>query len=145
MHIDTTTLVYRWYQEVWNERRPQVLDELAVPDMVFNGVAGPNHIAQGLDTFRAIYAKLLSAFPDIKFTIEAAIRQGDTEAVRWSAAMTHAGDDLGMPATNKPVTLTGMAFARIAGGKLVEAWDNWDMMGLVNQIGVPPQAQIVAV
>jgi steroid delta-isomerase-like uncharacterized protein len=145
MPPDETTFVYRWYQGVWNERRGELMAELAAPDVVLHGVAGPDHVSRGLDAFRAIYAKLLGAFPDIQFTIEAAIRHGDTEAVRWSATMTHSGDDLGMPATRKRVALTGMAFARVADGKIVEAWDNWDMMGLMNQIGASPREQVVPV
>jgi predicted ester cyclase len=76
-------------------------------------------------------------------TVEANIRQGDTEAIRWSARMTHAGDHLGMPASNKPVILTGMTFAWIVDGKVVEAWDNWDMLGLLNQIGALDRSHIV--
>jgi predicted ester cyclase len=57
--------------------------------------------------------------------------------------MTQAGDHLGMPASNKPVTLTVVAFARIVDGKVVEAWDNRDMLGLLNQTGALDRSHFV--
>jgi steroid delta-isomerase-like uncharacterized protein len=137
-------LLRRWYEGVWNERRDDLMERIARHDMVFHGVGAPDQVVRGIDQgFRPLYRKLLGAFPDIRFTVEANIRQGDLEALRWSATMTHAGDHLGMPASNKPVTLTGMTFARIENGKVVEAWDNWDMMGLMNQIGAVERDHVV--
>jgi predicted ester cyclase len=49
--------------------------------------------------------------------------------------MTHLGDHLGMPATGKPVRITGMTITRIAGKQIVEGWDNWDQLGMLKQIG----------
>jgi steroid delta-isomerase-like uncharacterized protein len=137
-------LLRRWFEEVWNQRRDDLMDQLAAKDMVCHGTGGPDEDLRGLDQdFRPFYEKLLGAFPDIQFTVEAAIRQGDSEALRWTARMTHAGNDLGFSATNKPVTLTGMVFARLENGKFAEAWDNWDMMGLMKQIGMIAQERIV--
>jgi steroid delta-isomerase-like uncharacterized protein len=137
-------LLRRWFEGVWNERRAELMEELASPDVILHGIGGPNDVAHGLDNgFRPLYAKLSGAFPDVHFTIEAAIREGDIEALRWSARMTHSGDDLGFPATHKPVALTGVTFARIEGGKIVESWDNWDMMGLLSQIGQVSLQRIV--
>lgn len=138
------TLLRRWFEEVWNERRDELMEELAVSDLVCHGTGGPEDVLRGLDQgFRPFYRRLLGAFPDVHFTIEAAIRDGDIEALRWTGRMTHTGDDLGMPATQKPVVISGMVFARIADGKVVEAWDNWDMMGLMKQIGMIPHERIV--
>jgi predicted ester cyclase len=48
--------------------------------------------------------------------------------------MTHTGDHLGMPATNKKVRITGSTMIRIEKGKIVEGWDNWDQLALMQQI-----------
>ena len=63
--------------------------------------------------------------------------------VRWTATMTHKGDELGFAATGSPATVTGMSVVRIAGGKIVEAWNNWDLMGLMQQIGMVPVAKLL--
>jgi steroid delta-isomerase-like uncharacterized protein len=136
MPISGPTLLRRWFEEVWNERRGELMEEISSPDIVCHGTGRPGEDLRGLDEgFRPFYNKMLGAFPDIRFTIEAAIRDGDTEALRWTAHMTHSGDHLGIPATKKPATVTGMVFAKLENGRIVEAWDNWDMMGMVNQIG----------
>jgi len=52
--------------------------------------------------------------------------------------MTHLGDDLGIPSTGRRVTVTGMSMARVRDGQMVEGWNNWDTMALMQQIGAPP-------
>jgi len=146
MAAEARTLLRRWFEEVWNERREHLMEELAADDIVFHGTGGPTDVMRGLDQgFRPFYRNILGAFPDIRFTVEASIRDGDVEALRWTARMTHAGDHLGVAATQKPVTITGMVFARIENGKVVESWDNWDMMGLMKQIGMTAQERIVPI
>ena len=98
----------------------------------------------GPEGFRPDYDRLRGAFPDIRFTIEEIISERDIVALRWTARMTHRGDHLGMPATNKPLTVTGMGFARVRDGKVVEAWNNWDMMGLMHGIGQTPHGAVVS-
>src|SRR5262249_33818708 len=144
MRAQKTTLLRRWFEGVWNEGREDLIEELVAADVVCHGIGGPNDVAHGLDAgLRPIYARLRGAFGDIHFTVEATLSEGDIEAVRWHARMVHVGDGLGFPATQKPVTLTGMSFARVAGGKIVESWDNWDMLGLMNQLGAGMRDRVV--
>jgi predicted ester cyclase len=63
----------------------------------------------------------------------------DKVAVRWSADMTHTGGDLGIPPSHRKVHVTGMTMVRIANGKVVEGWDNWDQLALMRQIGAVPE------
>jgi predicted ester cyclase len=58
--------------------------------------------------------------------------------IRWSSTGTHNGVFMGIPPTGKPTTVTGIDIFRIAGGKLVELWQNWDQLGLLQQIGAIP-------
>jgi steroid delta-isomerase-like uncharacterized protein len=136
-------LLRRWFEVVWNERREDLMEELAAPDVLVHGSSGPKDLLRGLGVFREMYRKLLGTFPDIRFTVEEAIGEGDVAAVRWTARMTHTGDDLGFPATQKTLEITGMTFARFKDGKTVEAWDNWDMLGLMNAIGQTPHTTVV--
>lgn len=144
MALEGSTLLRRWFEEVWNERREDLMEELASQDIVCHGSGGPDEDLRGLDQgLRRFYQTLLGAFPDIQFTVEETIRQGDIEAVRWTARATHAGDHLGFPATNNPITVSGMTFGRIENGKFVEAWDSWDMMGLMKQTGMTAHERVV--
>jgi len=100
---------------------------------------GPRGIAAFADRIR-------TAFPDTDIVVEDAFGIDDKVAARWSATMTHSGDGVGVPATGKRVTITGMSIARIVDGKIVEGWDNWDRLAMLEQIGAysPPEAVILA-
>jgi steroid delta-isomerase-like uncharacterized protein len=136
-------LLRRWFEVVWNQRREDLMEEFAAPDVVVHGSSGPKDILRGLDAFREMYRKLCSAFPDIHFTVEEAIGEGEVAAVRWTARMTHSGDDLGFPATQKRLEITGTTFVRFKDDKAVEGWDNWDMLGLMNAIGQSPYTRAI--
>jgi steroid delta-isomerase-like uncharacterized protein len=126
----------RWFEEVWNEGREDLMPQLAAEDVIAHGIAGPDDVAHGLEAgFKPMYRTLRGAFPDIHFTVDEIIGSGELAAARWSMRGTHRGGDLGMPATGKQVAITGMTFVRVTNGKIAEGWNNWDMMGLMNQIG----------
>ncbi len=67
----------------------------------------------------------------------------DQVVTRWTARGTHKGDLMGIAATGKQTTVTGIGIARIAGGKIQEAWGNWDTLGMMQQLGVAPQVAAV--
>lgn len=79
-----------------------------------------------------------SAFPDMRSTFEDQIAEGDLVVSRWSARGTHKGELMGIPLTGKAVTLTGISTMRIVGRKIAEQWDNWDTLGMLQQLGVIP-------
>ena len=77
---------------------------------------------------------MLDAFPDINIQVQDCIGEGDLIAVRWTATMHHRGNGLGMEASGAEVQITGMGFARILNGKVLETWDNWDKLAMFQQI-----------
>lgn len=128
-------LMKRWFQEVWNEGKLQTVHDLLHPDGVAIGQAGPQAALRGPAEFALFVQRIRGAFPDIRTVIEDAFGAGDKVVVRWSATMTHRGGDLGVPATGKPVRITGTSIVRIQNGQVVEGWDNWDQMAMLEQIG----------
>jgi predicted ester cyclase len=80
-----------------------------------------------------------AAFPDLHFTIEDLIAEGDKIVYRYSATGTHKGDLSGIEATGKPVTITGMVISRVVNGNVQEDWEQTDMLGLMQQLGVVPK------
>jgi steroid delta-isomerase-like uncharacterized protein len=133
MAIDGKAIVRRWFEEVWNQKRDGTIDELMAPQAVFHGLgADPVH---GPDNFKLFRAAFLDALPDIRVRVEDVIAEGNLVAVRYSVTGTHLGDGLGVPATNKPVKITGMGFARHDDhGAIVEAWNNFDELSLFKQV-----------
>lgn len=82
----------------------------------------------------------MPALPDLTYTAEDIIAEGDKAVVRYTARFTHKGTFLGVPATGKQIAFKGAEIFRIAGGKIVETWDFPDVMGLMAQLGVTPGA-----
>jgi steroid delta-isomerase-like uncharacterized protein len=128
-------LVERVTEEGLNQQNLALVDELCTPDFVFHY---GSRIIQGLPAYKHFIAPFFRAFPDIQFTTEDLIAEGDTVAVRRTFRGTHKGSLMGIPPTGKPVTTTMMTFNRIANGKIVEGWNNVDDLGLLQQLGVIP-------
>ena len=80
-----------------------------------------------------------TAFPDLHFTVEDQIAEGDMVANRVTARGTHQGEFMGIAPTGKQVTVTGITIDRIAGDKLEESWASWDFLGLMQQLGAIPE------
>ena len=135
MPEQAVALARRFFEEVWNNGSDAAMDELVTADVVAHGLGEPGIDVQGLDSgFRPFYRAFRGAFPDIRFSVEDAVSNGRITAVRWTARMTHLGDHLGTPATNKQLCITGMTFLRIEAGKIAEGWNNWDRAQLTAAI-----------
>ena len=140
MSVENVAVVRSWFEEVWNKGRVDAIDEMLAADAIVHGLGEPGVDVQGADAFKAFFAKLRDAFPDVVFTVDQTIAEGDWVASRWTARATHRGDTLGMPATGRRISVTGMSMARIRDGQLVESWNNWDIMGLMQQLGTPARS-----
>lgn len=141
MNTEDKTLAHRWFEEVWNKGRADAIDEMMADDAVARGltdVSGKE--LRGPTDFKPFFYSFRDAFPDIQVTVEETVSEGDMLAVRCSVTGTHAGEGIGLAATNRPVTFTGMCMLRIKDGKIVEAWNNFDFMSMFQQLGAiqPP-------
>jgi steroid delta-isomerase-like uncharacterized protein len=128
-------MVSRGIEEVWNRGNFAVADELLAGDF-----AGHSSMAEtrGPEEAKQFFASLRAAFPDLHFTIEDQIAEGDKVVTRWSAHATHTGEFQGIPATGRQGHVTGITINRLANGKVVEGWTNLDELGLMQQLGVIP-------
>jgi steroid delta-isomerase-like uncharacterized protein len=131
---ENVALMRRWFKEVWNEGRVQTIYDLMAENVIGIGQDAPGIEIRSPADFVALYNRLRGAFPDIKFTLEDIFGVDDKVVVRWSAAMTHTGDHLGIPATDKPVRITGITIAQIEKGKITRGWDNWDQLAMAQQL-----------
>lgn len=132
MNECSKTVVRRWFEEVWNQRRTETIDELMSDESVCYGEDGP---LRGAAEFRQKqYHPFLSAFPDLIVTIEALLGDGDQVVVRWSASGTHTNEGLGIQATNSPVTFQGITWIRVQDGKFREGWQHSNIPQVVRQL-----------
>ena len=132
MTTENARLVRRWFEEVWNQRRTETIDELMTDESVCHSEAGS---LRGKQEFKERnHAVFLSAFPDLRVTVEGTVSEGDDVVVRWFMTGTHLGDALGIPATGRRVSFRGMTWIRISGGKMIEGWDCWNQAGLLQSL-----------
>lgn len=106
----------------------------------------PAGLPNGLAGFKAYITQLRSAFPDLHFTVEDVVAEGETVVVRATARGTMTGDFLEMKATGKTATWTEIHIGRLADGKVVEHWATIDQLGMLQQLGLAatPGQQTVA-
>src|SRR5262245_33751338 len=128
-------LVRRYYAEVLNQRNIAVLDELCSPTFVSQFSTGP---AVGLAQFRQGVIASHTAFPDLHVTVQDQIADGDKVVTRWMAQGAHQGPFAGIPPTGKRVTVTAIHIHRVTNGKLIEHWEEINLLGLMQQLGVIP-------
>jgi steroid delta-isomerase-like uncharacterized protein len=132
--LSNKTIVRRLYQEVWNERRLKVADELISTS---HALADPNTSGAqtGPEAYKAQVRRLVSAFPDLKLKVQDMICDKDKVVAAWTISGTHKGEYNGITATNKKVAVEGITIHQIADGKILDSLVSWDMLGLLKKIG----------
>ena len=129
----------RGIEEVWSQGNMSVVDEIIADNYVYHEPAmGEIHGPEGLKQAVLAYR---SAYPDLKFTVNDQIAEGDMVVTRWSAEGTHQAELMGIPATGLKTTSVGINISRYEAGKTVEDWSHWDVMGLMQQLGVMTPAR----
>jgi predicted ester cyclase len=126
----TMAVVRRFFEEVWNQRKPEAIDEIFAPTVLLNGQAVPR------DAFRQVVAARLAAFPDIRVTVEDQVAEGDKVSTRRTWEATHQGPYRGIAPTGKRVTWMQISIVRFVGGRIVEDWPVADELGLLQQLGL---------
>jgi steroid delta-isomerase-like uncharacterized protein len=138
MSEQNKAVVRRLFEELWNKGNLLVADELFGPNYAHNDPSTPD-FGRGPGSEKKRASLYRTAFPDLRLTIEDMIAEGDEVTARWSCRGTHKGDLSGIPPTGKQVSISGVSIARLANGKVVENWVNWDALGLMQQLGVVPE------
>jgi predicted ester cyclase len=127
-------------EEVINGGNLDLADELFARDYIEH-VPIPPGMPTGVEGFKAYFAMLRSAFPDLHYTVEAVLAEGDMTAGHLTARGTHSGSFMGIPATGRQVAWTETHIGRYEDGKLVEHWGNSDDLGMLQQLGAVPQPE----
>jgi steroid delta-isomerase-like uncharacterized protein len=136
------TVARRLFEEVWNKGNLTVLNEIIAKDHVSSGPGTLPGLPAGPEGSKQLVTVYRNAFPDVHFTIDEQIAEGDKVVTRWTAHGTHQGELVGIPATGKSSTVTGIALDRIVNGKIAESWGIFDQFGMMQQLGVIPVPEL---
>ena len=136
MSEENKTILRRWIEEVWHEGNVDAVEEFVTDTYVRHDPNVPE--VRGPEAEKQLMDMYLSAFPDLRFTIEDMVAEGDKVVVRYSIRGTHKGELLGIPPTDKQVTLTSTETYRLVEGKIDEQWVNMDTLGMMQQLGAIP-------
>jgi steroid delta-isomerase-like uncharacterized protein len=133
---ENKAIVRRFLDEAWNMGELSVLDEICAPSYVYHDPANPQ--VTNLEAYKQYIAAVRAAAPDLQFTAEDVLAEGDKVAVRWTFRGTAENEFQGIPPTGEQLAFTGMNIYRLSQGKIAENWSNWDTLGWLQQVGVIP-------
>jgi steroid delta-isomerase-like uncharacterized protein len=134
-HRSNKDIAKALFEEVWNKRNRAAIDQFFAAECIFK-MGGSTKKENGPKWYQDAYDLLHPAFPDIHFTTEEPVSQGDRVAVYWRGDGTHGGPYMGKAATNKKIHVEGIIIFKFKDGKIVEFQEQWDALSLLQQIGV---------
>ena len=126
-----TALIHRYFDQWANQGDPVVADSVIATNLVLRN---PPAVLHSLAEHKESVTRFHAAFPDLHFTVEDTMAQGDRVMVRWSVRATHLAEYQGRPPTRKQMNITGVSLFRISEGKIQEIWVNMDRRGMMEQL-----------
>jgi C-1 hydroxylase len=130
----------RQYVETWNRGDLPGLAEFWAPDMIHH----TRTLAQGPEDVKVVVETFKSAFPDLHWTIDDIIAEGDKVVTRMTAHATHTGSYIGLPPTGREIHCAVIGVARVENGKIAEHWGVTDELVMMAQLGVLPEEYLAA-
>ena len=136
---ENKAITRRFNDEVWTEGNLDVADEIVAADLVWH-----NTEINDVEAFKQNLIAFRAGFPDVHFTTEDMVAEGDKVVARFTSQGTHTGELWGIAPTGKQATWTSIGIIRITDGKIVEMWGNEDNLGRLRQLGfelIPPKRE----
>jgi steroid delta-isomerase-like uncharacterized protein len=134
MSPEENKAIVRRIFEASNTGNPDILEEVIADDIIIHNPK-PGQLP-GSEGAKQSFQKFHSGFPDVKVTVEHMIAEEDLVMMHLLISATHKGEFAGISPTGKQITITGMEIVRLANGKVVERWSNFDQLGFYRQLGV---------
>lgn len=122
-----STVLYRWFNEVWNQDDEKAIDHLMTPDALAHGILTEDQ-PKGPEGFKLFFRDFRSQFQDVTIDVQEVVSQDGLESARMTVEATHTE-------TGKKVSFSGISMARIQDGKIAEAWNSYDFLSLYQQLG----------
>jgi len=134
--FDNTNPLYRLYEEVINQKKMEVVDQIYASNYV-NHIA-PFGLGSDVEGVKKLFTAQAEAFPDWHIATDYVIEYGNKCIVRWTLTGTHTGNYFGIEPTGKKFRMVGVDIETIVDGKITEHDGAEDMLGLLQQIGAVP-------
>jgi len=143
MSAENEALAHRFHMDIFQKGNLAAADEIVARDFVIHAAGLPPSMQRGPEGVKEFARMIRGGYPnEMRITHHDTVAAGDRVVIRWTSVGKHDGPMMGIAPTGKQVTVTGIDIFRIAGGKLVELWQNWDQLGMLQQVGaVPAPAQ----
>jgi len=136
--MENETIVRRLYEEVWNKRKLELLDDLISPSHVVHNVLHKTYFPDpgvGPEAYKRQITFFMTAFPDVHFAVEDMIAGQGKVVASWIFSGTHKGEFRGLPPTDKKISLNGITIHHFGNGKIRDSYATWDLLGLMQQLG----------
>jgi len=131
----------RLLEEAFGQGKLEVIDEVLHSDFVCYDPNSESGEISGADTIKGEIDYFRQAVPDLTYTVDDQVAEGDKVVSRYTATGTHQGEFFGVPGTGKRVEFTGIQIDRFdESGKMIEEWPEYDLLGAMRQIGVVPES-----
>jgi steroid delta-isomerase-like uncharacterized protein len=143
MSVVNKATARRLYEEAFAQGKPEVVDEVLHSDFVCHDPNSETGEIRGAETIKGEIEYFRNAVPDLFWRVEDQVAEGDKVTTRYTLGGTHQGEFFGVGGSGKRVEVSGINIDRFEGGKLVEEWASYDLLGGLRQIGaiVPETGQ----
>ena len=132
---DNKEIARRFMEECWNQGNMEAVRELLADDCRYHDPVFPS-LTSGAENIEQHITTCRNGFPDLNFTLDDTIAERNEVVIHWTGRGTHKAPFLGMPPTNKQTTVSGTSIFRIEDGKIAEQWADWNLMSLMEQLGL---------
>jgi len=138
MSEENKATVRRLLEEGFSQGHTEVVDEVLNPNFVCYDPNSESGEIRGSETIKGEIEYFRNAVPDLTYTIEEQIAEGDKVVTRYTVSGTHQGEFFGIGATGERITMSGIMIDRLEDGKMVEEWPEYDLLGVIRQLGAVP-------
>jgi steroid delta-isomerase-like uncharacterized protein len=130
-------VIQRLFDEVFNHGNLEVVDEIVAENVLGHDATSPEP-KHGCESVKQVVTLFQTAFPDARYLLFDLIGEDDRVVARWGLRGMRRGTFMGVPPTEKPVSVNGIIIYRLQDQKIVEYWGNFDTLGLMQQLGIVP-------
>ena len=143
MSEENKAILRRVTDEVFTQGNLDVVDELFAPSYVLHDPGVPGGELRSTESFKQQWVSMFrTAFPDLQPSVEDQVAEGDKVVTRYTGRGTHQGELMGIPPTGNEVVVSGTIMSPVSDGRIEEEWNNFDALGMMQQLGViPPPGQ----
>ena len=139
---ENKALARRLFEEAFGQGNVDVVDEVLDPDFVCYDPNSETGEIRGADTIKGEIEYFRNAVPDLTYTVEDQVAEGDEVVTRYTATGTHQGEFFGAAGTGNRIEMSGIQIDRFdESGKMIEEWPEYDLLGAMRQMGAIAEPQ----